>query len=183
MVNFGSVKNKVAEFAACLETHEPDIVLGSETWLNQSVGDKEIFPDNYTVIRKDREDSYGGVLIFFFFSIWSKLYVNLPGTIRFWSYFLPTTQPLLIKQKNIPGMSDHDGIPIITVNLCPKRCKQKPRKVYLFHKADLEGMKEELKGLCQKFVVESSPEESIEVLWCKFKENLRLLWINTFRPM
>ena len=49
--------------AACLDTHEPDIVLGSETWLKQSVGDKEIFPDNYTVIRKDHEDSYGGVLI------------------------------------------------------------------------------------------------------------------------
>ena len=60
VVNFGSVKNKVAELAACLDTHEPDIVLGSETWLNKSVGDKEIFPDNYTVIRKDREDSYGG---------------------------------------------------------------------------------------------------------------------------
>ena len=63
VVNFGSVKNTVAELAACLDTHNPDIVLGSETWLNQSVGDKEIFPDNYTVIGKDRKDTYGGVLI------------------------------------------------------------------------------------------------------------------------
>ena len=86
--------------------------------------------------------------------------------------FFTNNATLVDKAKNIPGMSDHDGIPIITVNLCPKRCKQKPRKVYLFHKADLEGMKEELKGFCQKFVVESSPDESVEVLWCKFKENL-----------
>ena len=70
-------------------------------------------------------------------------------------------------------MSDHDGIPIITINLCPKRSKQKPRgKIHLFHKADLEGMKQELKSFCQNFVSMRSPGESVEVLWCEFKDEL-----------
>ena len=38
-------------------------MLGSETWLNNGVENKEIFPDKYTVFRKDRDDSHGGVLI------------------------------------------------------------------------------------------------------------------------
>ena len=37
VVNFQSVKNKVAELAASLDYHDPDIVLGSETWLNSTV--------------------------------------------------------------------------------------------------------------------------------------------------
>ena len=55
VVNFQSVKNKVAELAASLDYHDPDIVLGSETWLNSTVDSKEIFPHKYTVFRKDRK--------------------------------------------------------------------------------------------------------------------------------
>ena len=64
VINFESIKNKVASLAAFLEIQNyPDVIIGTETWLNPSVGSGDIFPPCYTVIRKDRQDSYGGVLL------------------------------------------------------------------------------------------------------------------------
>ena len=53
------------------------------------------------------------------------------------------TDNFILVEKSVvtPGIGDHDGIPIITINLNPKVCKQNPRKMYLFHKGDLKGMK------------------------------------------
>ena len=63
VVNFQSIKNKVPELTACLENHSPDVVIGTETWLYPSVLNSELFPEDYTVIRKDRNDKHGGVLL------------------------------------------------------------------------------------------------------------------------
>ncbi|XP_071476520.1 uncharacterized protein [Diadema antillarum] len=62
-VNFQSLKNKKEELAVLIESTEPSIIIGTETWLNSSVYTSEIFPPNYNVVRKDRQDGYGGVLI------------------------------------------------------------------------------------------------------------------------
>ena len=62
VVNFQSVKNKKASIDAMILNEKPDIIIGSETWLNPEINSSEIFPDNYSVIRKDRSDGYGGVL-------------------------------------------------------------------------------------------------------------------------
>ena len=53
----------VADLATCIDFHKPDVIIGSETWINPSIKNEELFPDNYAVVRKDREDSYGGVLV------------------------------------------------------------------------------------------------------------------------
>ncbi|KAK3091858.1 hypothetical protein FSP39_023193 [Pinctada imbricata] len=37
--------------------------MGTETWLNPSIASSEFFPPNYEVLRQDRSDSYGGVLL------------------------------------------------------------------------------------------------------------------------
>ena len=63
VANFQSIKNKAPDLAACVETHNPDIIIGSESWLNPNIQNSEIFPDNFTVVRKDRMDSNGGVFI------------------------------------------------------------------------------------------------------------------------
>ncbi|XP_048575802.1 uncharacterized protein LOC125557331 [Nematostella vectensis] len=62
-INFQSLKNKNCEFQAFLATESPDIVIGTETWLNPSVKTCEFFPSNYSVFRKDRPNGYGGVLL------------------------------------------------------------------------------------------------------------------------
>ena len=46
-----------------LERDNPDIVVGTETWLKPDVSNAEIFPSSYTIYRKDRADSYGGVIL------------------------------------------------------------------------------------------------------------------------
>ena len=64
----------------------------------------------------------------------------------FWiSFWLPGTNSALIEKSSlIPGESDHDGIPVIVVNSKPKVIKQKPRKVYSYHKADVSSIKSDL---------------------------------------
>ena len=57
------MRPKKAEFLNLLSTTEPDIVIGSETWLNPDIHSSELFPATYNVYRKDRRDGHGGVLI------------------------------------------------------------------------------------------------------------------------
>ena len=63
VVNFQSLKNKTADLKTCLSMQNPEIVIGTETWLNPDISNNELFPDTYTVVRKDRDDAHGGVLI------------------------------------------------------------------------------------------------------------------------
>ena len=46
-----------------IDSSDPDVIIGSETWLRKDIFNSEIFPPGYTTYRKDREDGYGGVLI------------------------------------------------------------------------------------------------------------------------
>ena len=59
-VNFQSIVAKRAEFWAVLDAVRPDVVFGSETWLNPNISNSEIFPTDYRVYRSDRGDGYGG---------------------------------------------------------------------------------------------------------------------------
>ena len=68
VINFQSISNKVAELAICLDTHKPDTLIGTESWLSEGVSNSEIFPPDYSIIRKDRppgrkDTSHGGVFI------------------------------------------------------------------------------------------------------------------------
>ena len=68
-INFQSLRCKKAEFSAFLEMTNPDIVMGSETWLRGQDYSSEYFPDTYKVYRADRTSAsgkttgYGGVLL------------------------------------------------------------------------------------------------------------------------
>ena len=68
ILNFRSIINKRAAFHHTLSTYDPDIVIGTETWLTPDIHDSEVFPTdspyNMTLHRKDRQDgNHGGVLI------------------------------------------------------------------------------------------------------------------------
>lgn len=62
-VNFQSIKAKQCRLKNLIESAQSDINIGTETWLNASITDSEIFPSNYNVYRKDREKTGGGVLV------------------------------------------------------------------------------------------------------------------------
>ena len=67
-INFQSLKNKLPLLINTIDTMKPDIIIGTETWLNPSIKDSEIFPQNFKIFRKDRNTSPtcktgGGVLL------------------------------------------------------------------------------------------------------------------------
>ena len=64
-LNCNSLKSveKQAEFYSLIELHEPNIILGCESKLDQSIASYSVFPPNFEVFRKDRNVSGGGVFI------------------------------------------------------------------------------------------------------------------------
>ncbi|VDI40583.1 Hypothetical predicted protein [Mytilus galloprovincialis] len=63
-INFQSMKNKKPEIEQIIESCEPDIIYGTETWLSNTISPYEyISPSKYTVYNKNRKDGYGGVLL------------------------------------------------------------------------------------------------------------------------
>ncbi len=63
VMNGGGMKGKTPQFRAALDYYKPDCILGCETWLDNSVKDSEIFPENFNIYRKDRNIHGGGVYI------------------------------------------------------------------------------------------------------------------------
>ena len=55
--------SKQTAFLAALEIHKPDIVLGCESKLCNSMCTYEFFPKNYTIFCKDRNLDGGGVFV------------------------------------------------------------------------------------------------------------------------
>ena len=59
---FQSVRNKIPEFHTMLDIEQPDIVVGTESWLTPDILDSEIVPTNleYAMFREDRTSNTGG---------------------------------------------------------------------------------------------------------------------------
>jgi hypothetical protein len=62
-VNCRSICNKVLEFWNLIETHNPDVVIGTESWLHEDINNAELFRDNFITFRRDRCSRGGGVFI------------------------------------------------------------------------------------------------------------------------
>ena len=85
-----------------------------------------------------------------------------------------TTNPILItKVKCQPGLGDHDMVSAES-SLKPSVHKQKPRKAYLFHKADWTTIKHKMKQYQESFMSTCS-EKSVEELWYDFTSSLNQL--------
>jgi hypothetical protein len=63
VINIQSVLAKRTEWLEAIATANPDVVIGSETWLRPDILDNEFMPPEYKVYRRDRQDGYGGTLI------------------------------------------------------------------------------------------------------------------------
>ena len=104
-VNCQSILNKKEKFQYLVESTGADIVLGTESWLHNNIKDREVFPDNYIVKRKDRKIGRGGGMFIAvrddFVSahmadfetdyeiIWVKLEINSCKTVYLASYYRP----------------------------------------------------------------------------------------------
>ena len=47
-----------------IDTHNPDIIFGTESWLNSDILSSEIFPDGYSVYRQDQLQGDGFGIVF-----------------------------------------------------------------------------------------------------------------------
>lgn len=62
-MNARSILNKLDSLESVLLTVDPDFLAVTETWLSNEIGDAEIAPPNYCIVRKDRATRGGGVAI------------------------------------------------------------------------------------------------------------------------
>lgn len=82
-----------------------------------------------------------------------------------------TTQPSLVKaQRVIPGISDHDAI-VVDSDIRPKHNSAPPRKVFKFHKADWDAMKQETKTFQDRYK-EEEDQRSTNKNWLEIKSHL-----------
>src|SRR5215475_2539185 len=62
-VNCRSIYNKALEFWNLVDAYNPDIIIGTESWLREEIGNTEIFRADFTTFRRDKHTRGGGVFI------------------------------------------------------------------------------------------------------------------------
>lgn len=91
-----------------------------------------------------------------------------------------TSHPDLVdKVYTAPGMSDHDAV-ICDINFRANPPANPKRNVYLYKRADMEGLRRKLKE-CFELFQASHPEKSIRTNWDQFKADVYNS-INEFIP-
>ena len=91
---------------------------------------------------------------------------------RILDLFFTTNPTLVTKSVVLPGISDHNGIPKIEINCKTTSTKQKPRKVYICARTNLEGLKAGCKAMSDEFLTKDLSCVSVEDLWEEFRHNL-----------
>ncbi len=61
VINCQSIVNKKALLSTTIDSHKPDIIIGTESWLRNDIHTSEIFPSNFDVYRRDRQKRQGAV--------------------------------------------------------------------------------------------------------------------------
>jgi hypothetical protein len=62
-VNCRSIYKKNLEFWNLVDTYNPDIIIGTESWLREEIRSTEIFRVDFTNFRRDRHARGAGVFI------------------------------------------------------------------------------------------------------------------------
>ena len=80
-----------------------------------------------------------------------------------------TTQPEMLKDVSIvPGMSDHEAI-TFSLSHSSSQVSKPAHKVYLFHKGNIEAIKEEITSFQESFINSDPYNKSVEENWLLFK--------------
>jgi hypothetical protein len=62
-VNCNSIYNKTLDFCNLIDTYNPDVVIGTESWFSEEISNAGVFRADYTTFRRDRHTHSGGVFI------------------------------------------------------------------------------------------------------------------------
>ena len=89
--------------------------------------------------------------------------------------FITNNESRILKLKTIPGISDHDGIMYVEVDISPITFNQKPRKLHLYKRADWDGLYAHMAKFCDTVIQSSNNDQNISAnqLWnlCKTELN------------
>ena len=99
-LNIRSLLPKISELRFILQNAKPAVLCITESWLDNSVSDNEIKIDGYSVIRKDRDRSGGGVCMYinnrFAFNPREDLHRDSMESIWI-DILLPKTRPITVE--------------------------------------------------------------------------------------
>ena len=59
-INFQSIKRKQHLVKNIIESTKPDIIIGTETWLDPGIKNNEVFSEGFRIFRRDRKGQQGG---------------------------------------------------------------------------------------------------------------------------
>ncbi|XP_072046406.1 uncharacterized protein [Amphiura filiformis] len=203
VINFQSIRGKTAELNVSLEVDNPDVLIGCETWIDDTVSSSEIFPNSYTVFRKDRittKPGYmrGGVMIAVksTFTCSQRLDLDTNCEIVWIEISITGTKPVLVGSYYRPPSSNRDYLSNFRDSLAKINMSQfsniwlagdfnlgdvlwenqtKPRKVYLFNKANTTELKNEAQVISNELIDRidcDGLEVDVNGLWNEFKVNL-----------
>ena len=81
--------------------------------------------------------------------------------------FFTKNASLIEKTSVLPGISDHNGIPLITIPTKPKNNQCKPRRVFQSFKADWSKIKQDLSDISADFydIIPDLVSLSVNELW------------------
>jgi hypothetical protein len=51
------------DFWNLADTYNPDVIIGTESWLREEISNAEVFRDDYIIFRRERNPRGGGVFI------------------------------------------------------------------------------------------------------------------------
>ena len=86
-----------------------------------------------------------------------------------------TSNPTLVERSwVVPVLSDHDGIPVVIISTKPKYIKVNPRKIFMYQKADVDGLKKHLKSWSDNFVSNHSAntDSNVNSLYEEFQNSV-----------
>ncbi|PNF14499.1 hypothetical protein B7P43_G16033 [Cryptotermes secundus] len=63
LVLSGVLRRRDVTWRNLIDTFKPDIIIGTESWLREEISNAEVFRDEYTTFRRDRNSRGGGVFI------------------------------------------------------------------------------------------------------------------------
>ena len=87
--------------------------------------------------------------------------------------FFTTNASLVQKSSILPGISDHDGIPVIVVNTKPQILTKKPHKTYNYSKANINAIKTELSNFSTYFTKKDNSSCSIDDMYSEFSKKIK----------
>jgi hypothetical protein len=76
------------------------------------------------------------------------------------------------KSSLLPGISDHDGIPVVCINSKPSTAKQNPRKIFLYSKANIDELKATIVEISNDFKDKDVSKTDANTLWMELKSRL-----------